>query len=136
MLPICTSGIFIRDKKILLGLRSYSGLEYIDGDFRTTPGGRCDEGEEVEATLRREIEEEVGFKTFEIKEKLGVVPGAKKGDMVHVFICDTAEEPILMEPEKFKEWKWFNISAIPDNFINPHILKIIQTLCGSSRYFD
>jgi 8-oxo-dGTP diphosphatase len=124
--PICTAGLFFKDGKILLGLRNYKTQQYKDGDFWTTPGGRCDEGEEVETTLRREVDEEIGVKNFEIKEKLGVVPGAKEGDKVHVFICSTEEEPILMEPEKFKEWKWFDPKEIPNNFLNKDILKMIQ----------
>ncbi len=126
--PICTAGIFVRDGKVLLGLRNYEAKHYRDGDFWTTPGGRCDEGESVETTLRREVEEEIGIKNFTIKEEVGVVPGAKEGDEVHVFVCETEEEPTLMEPEKFTEWRWFEPLAIPDNFINLHILKLIQGL--------
>lgn len=126
--PICTAGIFLKDGKVLLGLRNYKTQQYKDGDFWTTPGGRCDEGEEIEVTLRREVEEEIGVKNFEIKEKLGMVPGAKEGDEVRVFLCETAEEEKLMEPEKFKEWRWFDPKEIPDNFINSNILKIIKNL--------
>ena len=118
----------MRNGSVLLGLRNYKTQQYKDGDFWTTPGGRCDEGEDVEIALRREIEEEIGIKNFEIKEKLGVVDGAKDGDEVHIFLCETEEEPILMEPEKFKEWKWFNFKEIPENFINPGMLGIIQKL--------
>lgn len=125
---ICTAGIFVRDGKVLLGLRNYEAKHFTDGDFWTTPGGRCDEGEEIETTLRREVEEEIGVKNFEIKEKLGVVPGAKEGDRVHVFLCETTEDEKLMEPEKFKEWKWFEVNEIPENFINLDILKIIENL--------
>jgi 8-oxo-dGTP diphosphatase len=124
--PICTAGIFLKDGKVLLGLRNYKTQQYKDGDFWTTPGGRCDEGEGIETTLRREVEEEIGVKNFEIKEKLGIVPGAKEGDEVHVFICETDEAAKLMEPEKFKEWKWFEPKEIPDNFLNKDVLKMIQ----------
>lgn len=126
--PICTAGIFVKDGKVLLGLRNYKTQQYKDGDFWTTPGGRCDEGEEIQATLKREVEEEIGIKNFEIKEKIGVVAGAKKGDEVHVFLCETTEEEKLMEPEKFKEWKWFESKEIPDNFLNKDILKMIQNI--------
>jgi 8-oxo-dGTP diphosphatase len=126
--PICTAGIFMRDGKVLLGLRNYKTQQYKDGDFWTTPGGRCDEGEDIETTLRREVEEEIGIKNFDIKKELGTVPGAKEGDEVHVFICETDEEAELMEPEKFTEWKWFLPNEIPDNFINKDILDIIKGL--------
>lgn len=123
--PICTAGIFLKEGKVLLGLRNYKTQQYKDEDFWTTPGGRCDEGEEIETTLKREVEEEIGVKNFEIKEKIGVVAGAKEGDEVHVFLCKTDEEEKLMEPEKFKEWKWFDPKEIPDNFLNKKILEMI-----------
>jgi len=126
--PICTAGIFMRNGKVLLGLRNHKTQQYKDGDFWTTPGGRCDEGESVEVTLRREVGEEIGVKNFEIKKGLGVVPGAKEGDSVHVFLCETDEEAKLMEPEKFKEWKWFLPNEIPENFLNRDVLKIIKKL--------
>lgn len=126
--PICTAGIFVKDGKVLLGLRNYKTQQYKDGDFWTTPGGRCDEGEDVEFTLRREVEEEIGVKNFEIEKRLGVVAGAKEGDEVHVFVCQTNENPVLMEPEKFKEWRWFAPKEIPDNFLNKDILEMIKNL--------
>ena len=116
----------MREGKVLLGLRNYKTQQYKDGDFWTTPGGRCDKGENTEETLRREVEEEIGIKNFKIKKELGIVPGAKEGDEVHVFLCETDEEEKLMEPEKFEEWKWFSPEEIPENFINPDILKIIE----------
>jgi 8-oxo-dGTP pyrophosphatase MutT (NUDIX family) len=112
----------MKNGKVLLGLRNYKTQQYKDGDFWTIPGGRCDEGEEIEVTLRREVEEEIGVKNFEIKKKLGSAPGAKEGDQVHVFVCETAEDSVLMEPEKFTEWKWFYPKEIPENFINKDIL--------------
>lgn len=118
----------MRDGKVLLGLRNYKTKQFKNADFWTTPGGRCDEGEDVETTLRREVLEEIGVNNFEIKEKFGSVPGAKEGDEVHVFLCDTKEEAKLMEPEKFTEWKWFFPNEIPKNFLNQDILKMIQDL--------
>ena len=125
-LPICTAGIFIRDGKVLLGLRRYEAKHYKDADFWTTPGGRCDEGEDVETTLRREVLEEIGIEAFEIYRELGMVPGAKEGDEVHVFLCGTNEQEKLMEPEKFTEWKWFFKDEIPENFINENVLEMIK----------
>jgi len=118
----------MKKDKVLLGLRKYKSQQYKDGDFWTTPGGRCDEGESVETTLRREVYEEIGVKNFDIKKELGILPGAKEGDLVHVFICETEEDEKLMEPEKFEKWQWFNPKEIPENFLNPHILKLIENL--------
>ncbi len=124
--PICTAGIFIRDGQVLLGLRNYEPKHGVTGNFWTTPGGRCDEGEDIETTLRREVLEEIGIEAFEIYRELGVVPGAKEGDEVHVFLCGANEQEKLMEPEKFAEWKWFFKDEIPENFINENVLELIK----------
>jgi len=118
----------MRGDKVLLGLRNYKTQQYKDGDFWTTPGGRCDEGENVEETLRREVCEEIGIENFEIKKNFGIVPGAKEGDLVHVFLCESGGEAKLMEPEKFEEWKWFNKNEIPKNFLNSHIKSFIEEM--------
>jgi hypothetical protein len=59
---------------------------------------------------------------------LGKFPGAKEGDIVYGFGCRTDEEPRLMEPEKFSEWRWIALSEIPTNFINPPILDFLKKI--------
>ncbi len=114
-----------RDNKILIGLRNYKANEWKDVSVWTVPGGHCEDGETFEETLRREAFEECGISNLTITEYMGVVPGAKEGDTVYVFKAETNEEPKLMEPENFSEWKWCAISDIPSNFINPAALKLI-----------
>ena len=67
-------------------------------------------GETIESTLRREVKEEVGITDLEIHEFIGEILGAKEGDAVPVFFCTTKQEPRLMEPEKFSEWRWVPIT--------------------------
>lgn len=122
----CTSAVIIRDNKILLGLRNYTPDKWKTISVWTTPGGRCDEGETLEENLKRETFEETGIKNLEILEFLGKVPAAKDGDVLYVFKCKTSEESRLMEPEKFSEWKWFNLNKVPKEFINPNILRLIN----------
>ncbi|HLD90335.1 MAG TPA: NUDIX hydrolase [Patescibacteria group bacterium] len=114
-----------KNDKVLIGLRNYTPDKWKNISVWTAPGGRCDSSETLETTLRREVVEEVGIDDLKIVEYLGSVPGAKEGDIVFVFKAETTQEPKLMEPEKFSEWKWCKVSEIPSNFINPDALKLI-----------
>lgn len=116
--------IFKRNK-LLIGLRNYTPDKWKTISVWTAPGGRCDGNETLETTLRREVAEEVGINDLKIMQYLGSVPGAREGDVVYVFKAETNQEPKLMEPEKFSEWKWCPISKIPSNFINPKSLELL-----------
>ncbi len=125
---ICPVAILIKDGKILCGLRHYKADEWKDISVWTCPGGRCDTGETIEETLRRETAEETGITEFKILDYIREVPGAEEGDIVPVFACVTSQSPVLMEPEKFSEWRWFSPKDIPENFINNEVRKIIISL--------
>jgi 8-oxo-dGTP diphosphatase len=116
----------IKNEQLLLGLRNYTPDKWKSISVWTTPGGRCDEGDTLGNTVIRETTEEVGITDLKITEYLGVLPGAKEGDTVYVFKGETKQEPKLMEPEKFSEWKWCKLDEIPENFINPNALKLIK----------
>ena len=107
---LCTSGVIVRNGKVLLGNRVYS-----DANMWVGPGGRCDDGESPEEAVLREVREEVGVTDARIVRKLGEKDGAAGKDRVIVFEIATEQEPKLMEPEKFKEWRWFGIDEIPEN---------------------
>lgn len=126
----CPCAIIIKDKKILLGLRNYTPDKWKAISVWTTPGGRCDVGETLETTLRREVQEEVGITDLNIVDFIDQVPGAKDGDTIPLFYCTTTQEPTLMEPEKFSEWKWVPIEEYtkgsPWSEMNPPAHKIIS----------
>ena len=115
-----------RGEKLLIGLRHYTPDKWKKISVWTAPSGRCEENEALGVTLKREVFEEIGIDDLEIIDYLGTVPGAKKGDTLFVFKASTKQEPKLMEPEKFSEWKWCHISEIPSNFINPESLKLVK----------
>lgn len=129
---ICPIIAITRGSKILIGLRHYTPEKWKATSVWTLPGGRCEDGEKVEATLRREVAEEVGITQLDINSFLGRIDGAKEGDMVYVFIGSTSQEPQLMEPEKFSEWKWKDIDRIPENFINLNALSLIRKFIHNS----
>src|SRR4051812_36798407 len=85
----CPIVVMSKDGKILTGHRHYTKDKWKDISVWTLPGGRCDVGESLEQTLRRETQEEVGITEFEIIDFIGEVPGAKEGDIVSIFFGTT-----------------------------------------------
>ncbi len=122
---ICPAAIIVRDGKILSGYRNYTPDKYKDISVWTHPGGRCEPGETVEAALRRETAEETGITDLQILDYIGEAPGAKAGDTVRVFYCQTNQEAQNLEPEKFSEWRWIPLQeyfkGAPYDTLNPGV---------------
>lgn len=126
----------VNDNRLLIGLRNYTPDKWKTISVWTIPGGRCDDGETLGVTLKREVAEEVGITDFNITSFLGTVPGAKEGDIVYVFTGNTKQEAKLMEPEKFSEWAWVGIDKVPENFINIEALELINRSLGKSTHIS
>lgn len=131
---ICSCVVIVRNRELLLGLRHYTKETWKDISVWTTPGGRCEEGELLEAGLRREVKEETGIEDLVIHEFVGEISGVQENDRVFVFYGTTDSEPKLMEPEKFSEWRWFPLDAYmrgePGNFVNPRGYELIKSFLG------
>ena len=119
----CALAIIIRDAKILLGHRHYKRIS-----VWISPGGRCDEGETLEETLHREIEEEIGVTNLTINDYLGELEGANAGDNVFVFLCEIHQEEKLIEPDKFSEWRWFNKEEVQNLPMSENTRELINSL--------
>lgn len=111
-------GVMIkRENKVLMGLRrgSHGAGEWC------FPGGHLDFGETMEECARREVKEETGLDVSEIKlicvadEMRYIKIEGKHYVMIGFFGEYLGGEPETMEPEKFKEWKWFDLDDLPKN---------------------
>lgn len=133
----CPIAVIERRGKVLTGLRNYTKDKWKDISVWTIPGGRCDAGETLGQTLRREVSEEVGITEFEVVDFIGETPGAKEGDIVPIFFCTTKQDATLMEPEKFSEWRWVTIEEYINGAsysgFNPRARKMITDFLRSRR---
>lgn len=121
---LCFFALIRKDNKILMGLREYQKGKPV----WTYPGGRSDVNETVQETLKREVLEEIGISNVTLRKVVGQKAGVKTGDQVYFVECEISGEPKLMEPDKFIDWKWFEINNLPDNLIDEKDRSIITRL--------
>ena len=109
-------GILVRDGRLLLGRRAPS--KRICPEMWDCLGGHAEEGETQEATLVRELQEEIGV-TPTAMSLLVTVPLVENGAAVtlHIYrVDDWTGEPRLMNDEH-TELRWFGVeeaAALPD----------------------
>jgi 8-oxo-dGTP diphosphatase len=121
---LCIFAFIRKDNEILMGLREYIK----DRPVWTYPGGRGQTNETLIDTLKREILEEIGISNVTPLRVIGQKDGVKEGDRVYFVECQISGDPILREPEKFKEWKWFPINQLPKNLIDKEDVKFLKRL--------
>ena len=112
------TALVVRDGKILLGKRI---TPFGFGQWGL-PGGHVDLGERLIDAVARELLEETGmtavrFEFANIVEK----PDEEAHYVIAAFIAvDPKGEPQLLEPEKCEEWRWFDLSEVPENTVSSH----------------
>lgn len=74
------------------------------------PGGKCEDGEPIEACLARELREELAVDVTP-RETLLVTSHAypEKTVELHFIACDMAGEPL---PQQGQEWRWVERAAL------------------------
>jgi 8-oxo-dGTP diphosphatase len=111
--------IIFNDGKVLLGLRTGSHGE---GTW-CFPGGHLEGGESFYDCAVRETREETGLEV-KVVEELSVATNdifSEEKHYVTVFVRASylGGEPKIMEPEKCKEWRWFDWNDLPNNLFLP-----------------
>lgn len=121
--PVVKIGVnvfVIKDEKLLWGKRIGKTTGWC------LPGGHFEFGESLTAAAARELREETGIEADE--DDLGFVQlinePTETTHYVHInFLAkEWRGELKVMEPEKFAEWRWFDLSEPPEEIFSGHKL--------------
>ncbi len=110
--------VIVRDGKVLLGERLGS---HGAGTFMI-PGGYIEFGETFEDAALREAKEECGLENLKVKGLVSI-----SNDMVYekhfvsigILVESLEGEPYSAEPEKSKNWKWYDVNNLPEDIFIP-----------------
>lgn len=114
-------GVMIKNEQgeVLLGLRQGS---HGAGEW-SFPGGHLEMGETIFEAAKRETEDETGLQIYDL-ELISVADEMRylQSDGKHYLNIGIsgkyqAGEPVLMEPDKCKEWRWFSLDNLPENLL-------------------
>lgn len=121
----------IRDNFILLGKRKNC---YGEG-FWGLPGGHLEYGESLLECIKRELMEELGIigEDFELISTADAID--ERGHYLHMsFLLKKFSGEIKnMEPDLCYEWKFFDLSNLPENIFKPH-QKIVKNYFNKILY--
>ena len=113
----------VRNKKLLLGKRKNV---YGAGTWGL-PGGHLEYGESMKGAAARELKEEVDLNANNLR-LTGLVNDVREDEhyLQIGFLAEDVEEkePILNEPERCYEWRWFDLDNLPQEIFPGHIKQI------------
>lgn len=117
---VTSRAIIINNDKILLMHRRKNGEEYF-----VLPGGGVEEGETPEEAVKREVYEETGLNSKDIKTAFDVIDADNK--LIHLFYIEVGSgTPELTGEEKDKncenDWynpEWFSLSILKKPNVYP-----------------
>lgn len=107
-----TAAVIIQDNKILCVQRNENKYDYISKKWEF-PGGKVEENEQLEDTIKREIQEELNI-TIDVKSFLIQVnheyPDFKL--KMDTFICEIKDG--VLELNEHIDYKWLSINELSD----------------------
>lgn len=126
--------IFLKkDNTILLGKRKNC---YGDGTWGL-PGGHLEYGETLLECAKRELMEELGIEGSEFKLVAMTENINDRDHYIHTsFLVENfCGEIQNREPDKCFEWRFFNMTNLPDEVFKPH-QRIFKTYFSNTLYLD
>lgn len=110
-------------EEILLQKRQNTG--FADGFYDLSASGHVEDNESMETAMCREAKEElnIDINPEDLEFICLIHKNLGRGIYVNVYFKVTKwnGEPIINEPHKNAEIKWFNINELPKNLINDRI---------------
>jgi 8-oxo-dGTP diphosphatase len=111
--------LVVRGGRVLLGER----LGAHGAHTWAPPGGHLEFGETVESCARREVREETGLEIDGVKEApyTSDVFEADRKHYITLFVTAQSDsgEPVVREPAKCSDWKWFSWGDLPRPLFAP-----------------
>lgn len=118
-------GVMIKDgNKILLGHRCKKAKDtggIYEPDSWTLPGGKQEYNETMLEGAIREVKEETNLdiSDLEIFGAADDIQPDRHYITMHIIANQHSGELKNLEPTKHREWKWFELSNLPENFYSP-----------------
>ena len=115
--------LIVQDNKILL-------VKEADDNWWALPGGGVDHGETIEASLVREVEEELGVPADKISSNFEIIHYTI-GNVVNavprmnLFFKATIPQESLGQTDHVAEWKWFTSQEFLEAELHPSFDKTI-----------
>lgn len=134
---VVVRGLLIRDDKVLL-------VNVIGHPHFFVPGGRLEEGETVEAALRREIKEELGV-DCRVDKYLGSIEHSfeKNGNQfyelnfVFMIVVDGLNVGAVKSNEDHLKFKWFSFEELGSLDVKPESVKeLIKNYDSINSFWD
>ena len=124
----------LREGKVLLGQRkNCSGA----GEWGL-PGGHLEFGEAMQDGVRRELKEETGLDITDLEfVNLTNCPQPGRHYIQVAFAArEVVGEPVIMEPDRCAEWRWFGRDELPENLFFGHRTQIEGFLKAQKMFID
>jgi 8-oxo-dGTP diphosphatase len=122
-------GILLRENRILVTRRREG--THLAGSWEF-PGGKVQPGEEPEATLRREIEEEVGvrFEKSTLIHRQQHVYSERQVDLYFYLCTGVTGEPASSEGQEIRWVSASDLDHLPTPPANGEVIRMIQDQLG------